>query len=244
MRPDTREGISMSTRIRGHLRSNVVGYIALFLVLTGGTASALNGSNTVFSDDIVNGEVKSPDVRIGAVTAPKLATGAVTNPKLAGGAVTTPKLADGAVTAPKLGSDSVNSGNIVNGSVGSADLAGEAPILASFSDCVGGTPWTADPGGGLDPHYWMDAEGIVHLDGAVSCAGDATEGGVIFSMPPKYRPKETLVRYGVLGGGLSLAQIAVVNDQFGADVVFDGGTNGSTTDDYISLDGITYRGSP
>jgi hypothetical protein len=27
-------------------------------------------------------------------------------------------------------------------------------------------------------------------------------------------------------------------------VIFDAGTNGSTTDDYISLDGITYRGTP
>jgi hypothetical protein len=45
----------MQNRISEHLRSNVVGYLALFLVLTGGTAYALDGSNTVFSDDIVNG---------------------------------------------------------------------------------------------------------------------------------------------------------------------------------------------
>jgi hypothetical protein len=32
--------------------------LALFLVLTGGTAIALDGHNTVFSDDIVNGKVK------------------------------------------------------------------------------------------------------------------------------------------------------------------------------------------
>src|SRR3954454_13880670 len=57
LRPDTREGISMSTRIRAHLRGNVVGYIALFLVIPRRTASALNGSNTVFRDDIVNGDV-------------------------------------------------------------------------------------------------------------------------------------------------------------------------------------------
>src|SRR4051794_4730992 len=240
-RPDTREGISMSARIRGHLRGNLVGYIALFLVLTGGTASALNGSNTVFSDDIVNGEVKSSDVGIGAVTAPKLATGAVTNPKLAGGAVTAPKLADGAVTAPKLGSDSVNSGNIVNGSVGSTDLAGETPILANLENCVGSTPWTA-AASGLDPHYWMDAEGIVHLDGAVSCAGVATNQ-TLFSMPAKYRPQQDVVRYGMLGAYQSLAQVAVVVNPFDAAVLFEGATNGST-DDYVSLDGITYRGSP
>jgi hypothetical protein len=40
----------------------VVASLSLFLVLSGGTAVALTGSNTVFSDDIVNGQVKSPDV--------------------------------------------------------------------------------------------------------------------------------------------------------------------------------------
>ena len=50
-------------RIRRHLTfANVVAAIALFLALGGGTAVALNGANTVFSDDIVNGEVKSPDL--------------------------------------------------------------------------------------------------------------------------------------------------------------------------------------
>ena len=39
----------MSTRIRNHLRGNVIAYVALFFALTGGTAFALTGSNTVFS---------------------------------------------------------------------------------------------------------------------------------------------------------------------------------------------------
>jgi hypothetical protein len=46
----------MRQRIRSHLTyANVMATIAVFLVLSGGTAVALNGSNTVFSDDIVNG---------------------------------------------------------------------------------------------------------------------------------------------------------------------------------------------
>ena len=48
--------------IRDHLRSNLVGYIALFCFATSGTAAALDGSDTVFTDDIVNGQVKSPDI--------------------------------------------------------------------------------------------------------------------------------------------------------------------------------------
>ena len=49
-------------RFREHIRSNVIGYIALFAFAMSGTASALDGSDTVFSDDIVNGEVKSADI--------------------------------------------------------------------------------------------------------------------------------------------------------------------------------------
>ena len=71
----------MSKRIREHLRSNVVGYVAIFLFAIAGTAYA---ANTIGSSDIINGQVKSADignkqvfsvdVRDGAVTAGKLAT--------------------------------------------------------------------------------------------------------------------------------------------------------------------------
>jgi hypothetical protein len=39
---------------RNHIRSNLIGYIALFFALSTGGAVALNGSNTVFTDDIAN----------------------------------------------------------------------------------------------------------------------------------------------------------------------------------------------
>jgi hypothetical protein len=42
-------------RIRDHLSyANVISTLCLFLLLTGGTAVALTGSNTVFTDDIAN----------------------------------------------------------------------------------------------------------------------------------------------------------------------------------------------
>jgi hypothetical protein len=61
-------------RIRDHFRSNVVAYVALFLALSTGSAVALDGSNTVFSDDIVNGEVENPDLGAKAVNGPKIGT--------------------------------------------------------------------------------------------------------------------------------------------------------------------------
>ena len=51
-------------RIRQHLTyANVMVTILAFIVLGGGSAVALSGSNTVFSDDIVDNEVKTADVR-------------------------------------------------------------------------------------------------------------------------------------------------------------------------------------
>ena len=53
----------MLKRIRPRLSyANVMVTVLAFVVLGGGTAVALHGSNTVFSDDIVNGQVKTQDI--------------------------------------------------------------------------------------------------------------------------------------------------------------------------------------
>lgn len=43
--------------------ANVIATLALFLTLGGGTAIALNGTNTVDSGDIINGQVRGVDVK-------------------------------------------------------------------------------------------------------------------------------------------------------------------------------------
>ena len=50
--------------------ANVVSSLALLLVLTGGVAYA---ANSVFSSDIVDGQVKNPDLDGGAVNSEKVA---------------------------------------------------------------------------------------------------------------------------------------------------------------------------
>ncbi|RHW24178.1 hypothetical protein D0Z08_26015 [Nocardioides immobilis] len=52
----------MITNLCRSLAGQGVGLLALFLVLTSGTAYALAESNTVFGDDIVDGEVTTADV--------------------------------------------------------------------------------------------------------------------------------------------------------------------------------------
>src|SRR5947208_16412287 len=77
-------------RIRDRLTyANVISTIALFLVLTGGTAVALNGSNTVFTDGIANdtqaasggnpaGGLAAVDLRPGSVGSSEAANNSLT----------------------------------------------------------------------------------------------------------------------------------------------------------------------
>jgi hypothetical protein len=103
----------MRSKFLAHLRRQWMGALALFLVLTGGTAYA---ANTVFSEDIVNGEVKNPD--------------------LAANAVTTGKIANGGVGLGDLAADSVNGGKVVNNSLTGADVV-ESSLNGVFKTAPG-----------------------------------------------------------------------------------------------------------
>ncbi|MEK6328261.1 MAG: hypothetical protein AABM66_12180, partial [Actinomycetota bacterium] len=67
-------------RIRRHLSfANVVSVIALFVAISGGTAVALNGANTVQSDDLGPGsQVTAPDVAANAVNGTDVVNNSIT----------------------------------------------------------------------------------------------------------------------------------------------------------------------
>ena len=112
----------MRRRLRSHLSyANVVSTLCLFMLL-GGTALALDGSNTVFSDDIVDSQVKTSDLGDAAVTASKIAAGQVNSVKIATGGVGTADIADAAIARAKLGPDSVNASKVANDSLTGADV--------------------------------------------------------------------------------------------------------------------------
>jgi hypothetical protein len=100
----------MKNRVRAHIRSNIVGYIALFLVVAGGTAYA---ANTISSADIINGEVKTPDLALDSVITSRIAVGAVATSDLRLDAVNGARVADDSLSARDIvnapsGSDAVN----------------------------------------------------------------------------------------------------------------------------------------
>jgi hypothetical protein len=111
---------------RSHLTyANVIATLALFLVLSGGTAVALNGSNTVFSDDIVDDEVRSVDVR---------------NDTLAGGGLGALDLKTSSVRASEIASNSVSTSDVAADSLAAGDLApGSVGTSEAADDSLTGT---------------------------------------------------------------------------------------------------------
>ena len=106
-------------RIRPHLTyANVISSLCLFLVLSGGTAVALSGSNTVFSDDIVDDAVRTADVR---------------NDALSGGGLVAGDLRAASVGTSEVAADSLTGADILNGSLGPAELGTIPAVRATNS---------------------------------------------------------------------------------------------------------------
>ena len=110
----------MRTRIT---YANVVSTLCLFLLLAGGTAYALDGSNTVFTDDIVNGDVKVADIGQGAVATDEIANGQVKAADLGDGEVKAAEIASGQVSADELAANSVRSDEVADGQVRTQEIA-------------------------------------------------------------------------------------------------------------------------
>jgi hypothetical protein len=102
-----------------------VALIALFVALSG-TATALTGTNTVTSDDIVAQNVKQSDIKAGAVTNGKLAANAISSGKVLDQTLLSADVGLDALTASDLGTDSVGSDEIANSAVGSDEIASDA----------------------------------------------------------------------------------------------------------------------
>ncbi len=119
----------MTRAIRGHLRSNIVGYVSLFVALTMGSAYALDGSNTVFSDDIVNGEVKSVDVLNNAIRSED-----VRNDNVTDGGLTASDLAANAVGTSEVRNDAVGNGELRNDAVGTLEVVNSSILSGDVAD--------------------------------------------------------------------------------------------------------------
>jgi hypothetical protein len=109
----------MSARLREHFRSNVVGYIALFCFAMSGTAVALDGSNTVFSDDIVDGAVGTADIS----NTDGVRSLDVRNDSEPGGGLVASDLDPSSVESSEIAPNAVGVDEITTAGVGSNEIA-------------------------------------------------------------------------------------------------------------------------
>jgi len=106
--------------MRKHLTyANVMSTLAALFALTGGVAYA---ANTVFSADIVDGQVRTADLAANAVNSSKIADGQVTEADIGQGAVNTAELRNDVVTAQKVANESLVGNDVAANTLKGADI--------------------------------------------------------------------------------------------------------------------------
>jgi hypothetical protein len=120
------------SKLRKHLRWPSPSMAVALLALAVSMSGAAYAANTVFSSDIVDGEVHSVDLGDNSVNTNKIQNGTVSNADLAASSVTNTRLATGAVSASKVANNTLT-GTQINEStlstVPQASLAANAQLL-------------------------------------------------------------------------------------------------------------------
>jgi hypothetical protein len=251
----------ISRRLRSHVRSNAVGYVALFIALSGSAyAATLAPSNSVNSASIIDGQVKTRD----------LASNAVSRSKVKDGSISGSKLADGAVNGSKVAAGSLNGAVIKDGTIDRADLTASAllaePVIAvapnpqaptdpcatgqtgifcgTFWDGTSNTvgSWS-NVGGELAPvAFYKDRAGTVHLSGAAGRDVNTTNARA-FILPQGYRPAAThaFTTSCWQSSGMGNYGSCLVNVAADGSVSWQAGQFPASPDGGVSFDGIDFR---
>jgi hypothetical protein len=137
------------------VRNQWAGFLALFLVLTGGTAMAVDGSlpgqNTVGSADIINGEVAGDDLGASAVGSAKIDDGAVKNADLAPGASASNTIRDGSVKGIDVDEASLSGGEIPGTTARAYGYVAADGTITNDRNVVGNATSLVDEGGNFPP---------------------------------------------------------------------------------------------
>jgi hypothetical protein len=221
----------ISTRIRRLIRQQWAGLIALFFVLGGGSAYALDGSNTVFSDDIVDGEVKEADIGQGAVASPEVKNDSIVAGDVALNSLTSPRIADGSLT----GTD------VANNSLGGVDIDESTLDVGDAARAYG----HVTPAGVLSRSKNVDS--VSHPTTGIYCielAGGIDPSSAVLVAIPDLAFSSTsigadvfpVVQWDTSGALCPAERLAVWTFTYDGDSIDDDDGGGNTTGDALSAD--------
>ena len=187
----------MPRKLLGHMRQNVVAYLALFIALGGTSAYA---ANTIRSGDIIDNEVTTTDVRddtlgFGGLFAQDLAAGSVENSEVANNSLGNGDFLTGSVDTRVVTNDSLTGTDIQNGSIGSADLSGTVgatpfigrghltcnPNCFAFNFRPQGFTNNAEPGA-LEDRPFRSPPGGLRVSDFVATLSTTVPGGQAFNI--------------------------------------------------------------
>ena len=114
----------------------VIGCVA---ALASGTAYA---ANTVFSTDIVDGEVKNADIAGNAITSNRIAPGSVTNTDIGADAVDAGKVLDASLTGADIANSSLTGDDVASSSLTGIDVSNGSLTSSDILDESLGTTKT------------------------------------------------------------------------------------------------------
>jgi len=259
----------MHKQVADHIRSNVVGYVALFFALTGGVAWATHpgGANTISTGDIQNGQVTNPDLGANAVASGKIQDQQVKNADLSVGASSSNTIADGGIQNVDVQNNTLTGAKVNDNSLTGDDVDENGLNLAAEGWHEVGAPGETPFGNNgfctwknLDTvhnsaAFLRDRQGIVYLKGLVvaedvgvdTCDFSFTSDRRIFNLPPGYRP--ALREVEVALSSSAVARVNVDNDLSaqpsgpGA-VMIDLPATEETAKNWVSLDSISFRCAP
>jgi len=236
----------MGEKIRGHIRSNVWGMAAMFVALTG-TAYATHpgGANTINSEDIINGEVKTADIRDANITRHDLGIGSVNSAKAV----------DDSLTGTDILNESLTSDDIADGSLAEDNWheVGVTPEPAfNDSGVCSWSNYSTDPNHN-SVAFLRDRLGFVHLKGLARATGDLCDFNfsadrLIFNLPAGYQPAKREVHVALTRNALGRVNVdgPSITSFLGAGAVAVNAppTTVDNAKDWVSLDGITFRCAP
>ncbi|HYH62241.1 MAG TPA: hypothetical protein VD766_10290 [Solirubrobacterales bacterium] len=159
----------MGDRAYAHIRANLAGYVALFLLFTTGTAKAVDGplagQNTVGSEDIIDGEVRSLEIAPGGIASADIGSNTLLREKFVAGTLRGDDVSsdglggsdidestffnDNTLTGGDLdeatlfNDNSLNSGDLGVNSVGASEISANSVTSSDVSD---GSMTSADIG--------------------------------------------------------------------------------------------------